>query len=260
MFAQHLCLPHAEANASLQRLSQQLAPTDFTPEQLLAVYRNNFVVSLKQVLAQLFPVTQALVGEAFFTQTSRQFVLTQALEQPHLDTYGGLFVDYLSQLKALEKMPFITKMAEVEWQLDRIGHIYYQPKFDFNSLQQVPQEHHLNTIFSLSSTCHLVAANMDLIQLHQHLAPTADGSQASLTETCDYQQQCQLMILQNQQGESALMAVQALHWQWLKGLENGLTLDQLCAIPHTELAQLMTQITDWIALGCIDGFTVSSST
>ncbi len=53
------------------------------------------------------------------------------------------------------------------------------------------------------------------------------------------------------------MMLNKLHWKWLEGLKNSYTLGQLCALKSTELEPLMTQVTYWITLGCIDGFSVS---
>jgi len=53
------------------------------------------------------------------------------------------------------------------------------------------------------------------------------------------------------------MALTPQQWEWLMGLEKGHTLAQLCELKNTQLPVLMAQITDWIALGCIDDFRTS---
>ena len=55
------------------------------------------------------------------------------------------------------------------------------------------------------------------------------------------------------------MPLDQRHWTWLIGLQNGLTLAQLCDLENTDLNLLIAQIKDWIALGCIDGFSINSS-
>ena len=56
------------------------------------------------------------------------------------------------------------------------------------------------------------------------------------------------------------MPINLQHWTWLNGLKNGLTLAQLCETLNTDIASLMAQITDWIALGCINGFSLIADT
>ena len=103
---------------------------------------------------------------------------------------------------------------------------------------------------------------MDLITLHKDLsAPQRTDANPDIgTKEANYQQQSYILVLQNQQGESALMPINHQHWVWLTGLRNGLTVAQLCNIGNTDIASLMAQITDWIALGCIDGFSLRTKT
>lgn len=239
-------------------LDSLLAPSTFTPAQLINLYRNNFIISLKQLLQQLFPVTQTLVGHDYFVQASGQFIHQCALKEAHLNHYGSQFVSFLEQLKALKTMPFVAQMARLEWHLDRISHIHYEPHFDFTGLAQVAADNYLNIQFNLASSCQLLTSNMNLIALHSDLSATTTDA-IELTNEAHYQQLSYILVLQNQNGESALMPLSLQHWSWLTGLKNNLSLAQLCALEHTDLAPLMAQITDWIALGCIDGFSLSSN-
>ena len=70
-------------------LDSLLAPSTFTPAQLINLYRNNFIISLKQLLQQLFPVTQTLVGHDYFVQASGQFIHQCALKEAHLNHYAA---------------------------------------------------------------------------------------------------------------------------------------------------------------------------
>src|SRR5690554_3007376 len=51
-------------------------------ERRFAVYRNNVVTSLIDVLAGNFPVVQQLVGEAFFRAMGREFVTHNPPDMP----------------------------------------------------------------------------------------------------------------------------------------------------------------------------------
>jgi hypothetical protein len=256
-FTKHLThrqVADQERPAELDSLPSLLEKSHFSPEQLINIYRNNFVISLRELLEQLFPVTQALVGNEYFTQTSRQFINDCPLKEPHLNHYGGKFVSFLDRLKALEHMPFVVQMANLEWHLDRISHIYYEPNFDFDALAQIGGDQYPNIHFNLAETCYLQSSRMDLIALHNDLSEPKKTNPS--TQETNYQQQSYILVLQNHQGESALMPINHQHWVWLNGLQNGFTLVQLCDMENTDIASLMAQITDWIALGCIDGFSL----
>lgn len=235
-------------------LSNLLVDSHFTSEQLISIYRNNFVMSLKEMLEQIFPVTQALIGDAYFAYVSRQFIHDCPLIEPHLNLYGGAFISFLRGLKALNNMPFVAQMAELEWHLDRIGHIYYVPKFDFHRLSKVDESQVMEIHFSLAATCYLLSSEMNLIDLHKDLSVTKKPTSVDSIDEDSYREQSYILVLQNQQGDSAVMPLNRKHWGWLQGLKNGFSLSQLCECEHTQISPLMAQITDWIALGCIDGF------
>jgi hypothetical protein len=243
------------SSPELDLLSSQLVESNFSSEQLINIYRNNFLISISELLEQLFPVTQALVGSDYFTQTSRQFIHDCPLKEPHLNHYGGNFVSFLGELEALKKMPFVTQMAELEWQLDRISHIHYEANFNFEALAQIGEDQYLDIHFSLADACYLQSSNMDLIALHKDLS----SPQENKHQDANYQQQSYILVLQNQQGKSAYMPVNHQQWTWLNGLQNSFTLAQLCDAENTSITPLMEQITDWIALGCIDGFSLKTN-
>jgi len=245
-----------EPTAELDAFPSLLVKSHFLPEQLINIYRNNFVISLRELLEQLFPITQVLVGNEYFTQISRQFINDCPLKEPHLNHYGGNFVSYLDELEALKSMPFVAQMAELEWHLDRISHIYHQPNFDFNELARIGEDQYLNIHFVLADTCHIQTSSMDLIALHKNLSEPKNTN--ANTQEQNYQQQSYILVLQNHQGESALMPINQQHWTWLTGLRNDFTVAQLCDIENTDIASLMAQITDWIALGCIDSFSLKA--
>lgn len=260
-FTKHLILGQTtdqEPTAESDELLSLLVKSHFSPEQLINIYRNNFVISLRELIAQLFPITQALVGNEHFTQTSGQFINDCPLKEPRLNHYGGHFVSFLDQLKALEPVPFIAQMAELEWHLDRISHIFHQPNFDFSELAKIGETQYLNIHFVLADTCHLQTSSMDLIALHKNLSEPKKTNPN--TQEKNYQQQSYILVLQNHQGESALMPINRQHWTWLMGLKHGFTVTQLCDIENTDITSLMAQITDWIALGCIDNFRLKADT
>ncbi|MEZ8386756.1 DNA-binding domain-containing protein, partial [Vibrio splendidus] len=63
----------------------------FTDEQRIQIYRNNFVISLSEVLAATYPLTEMLVGEECFQQMARQHVLSYPSTSGDVSGYGEHF-------------------------------------------------------------------------------------------------------------------------------------------------------------------------
>ena len=94
--------------------SAALADSLDGPERL-AIYRNNFLISLGEALKANFPVTLQLLGKGFFEQAARAFVLTQPPQRPCLFEYGAGFADHLRDLPQLATRPYIVDMARFEF-------------------------------------------------------------------------------------------------------------------------------------------------
>lgn len=83
-------------------------------EVRLNVYRNNVVVSLIDALADIFPVTQALVGDDFFRAMAKQYLLVSPPESPIISEYGHLFADFIRHFEAAQSLPYLADLAALE--------------------------------------------------------------------------------------------------------------------------------------------------
>jgi hypothetical protein len=84
------------------------------PEKRFAVYRNNVIVSLIDALADSFPVTQELVGEAFFRAMARQFARANPPRSPVLAWYGDGFAEFIETFPAAAGVPYLADVARLE--------------------------------------------------------------------------------------------------------------------------------------------------
>ena len=96
-------------------LAPAIVADSFDGAERLAIYRNNFLISLGEALKANFPVTLQLLGVAFFEQAARRFVLAQPPRRPCLFEYGAGFADYLRDLPHLATRPYIVDVARFEF-------------------------------------------------------------------------------------------------------------------------------------------------
>lgn len=96
-------------------LATQIIADSFDGPERLAIYRNNFLISLGEALKANFPVTLQLLGTEFFEQAARRFVLGQPPQRPCLFEYGAGFADYLRDLPQLAALPYVVDMARFEF-------------------------------------------------------------------------------------------------------------------------------------------------
>jgi len=86
------------------------------------IHANHFRVSLIEALTASFPVTHALVGQAYFTQAARGYVLKYPPANPRLHEYGAGFPAWLAQGADLGGHDYLPDVAAFEWALNESYH------------------------------------------------------------------------------------------------------------------------------------------
>lgn len=79
------------------------------------VYRNNVAVSLRDALAETFPVVKQLVGDEFFAGMAQAFIRENLPRTPVLLQYGGAFPHFIEHFKPADQIPYLADVARVEW-------------------------------------------------------------------------------------------------------------------------------------------------
>lgn len=84
------------------------------PGKRFAVYRNNVVASLIDALADTYPVTQQLVGEAFFRAMARLYVKDAPPRSRVLAFYGDSLPAFIEAFPPAASVPYLADVARLE--------------------------------------------------------------------------------------------------------------------------------------------------
>lgn len=112
------------------------------PVVRFAVYRNNVVHSLVQVLADTFPVVRQLVGEPFFSAMAGQFVREHPPASPLMHRYGEALAGWLASFEPAAGLPYLPDVARLEQARLRALHAADAEPVDRQTLEawrQMPQ-------------------------------------------------------------------------------------------------------------------------
>ncbi|MGF1746254.1 DNA-binding domain-containing protein [Vibrio minamisatsumaniensis] len=141
----------------------------FTEEQRIQIYRNNFVISLSEVLAATYPLTEMLVGEECFQQMARQHILRYPSTTGDVSGYGEHFAQTIQTFPAVtEAAPYLAEVALYEWQKDSLvrclskSHIDQRP---LAGLGDVPPEQQGALVFHLKDSITLIHSSYTIIGL-----------------------------------------------------------------------------------------------
>jgi hypothetical protein len=84
------------------------------PQVRFNVHRNNVVTSLVSALADGFPVTRQLVGEAFFNAMAQCYVVAQPPVSPLLGEHADGFAAFIAAFAPAAGLPYRADVARLE--------------------------------------------------------------------------------------------------------------------------------------------------
>lgn len=87
---------------------------DVCPKRF-AVYRNNVVVGLTEILKAAYPAVRRLVGEEFFDAMAGIYVRAEPPRSPILLEYGGTFPAFIETFPPAASVPYLADVARIEW-------------------------------------------------------------------------------------------------------------------------------------------------
>lgn len=150
----------------------QIVSDHFSAEQRLQIYRNNFIISLVDVLKAAYPLVDALVGDECFTQLARQHALVSPPNSGDVTSYGLGFSQTFYQFPAvIEAAPYLPDTAEFEWCCDAanplLGKAYPEKIQPLAALAQVSEEQHPKLSFILNNQIVLFHSEFALYTLRQ---------------------------------------------------------------------------------------------
>ncbi|MEZ8950301.1 DNA-binding domain-containing protein [Vibrio sp. 10N.247.311.18] len=220
----------------------------FTDEQRIQIYRNNFVISLSEVLAATYPLTEMLVGEECFQQMARQHVLHYPSTSGDVSGYGEHFEQTIQAFPAvIEAAPYLGEVALYEWQKDSLVRFSSQAHVDqrpLSCLADVPQEQQGALVFHLKDSITLIHSSYTIIALeHAIYQQQLDGLDINQAEFGV------LIRAENSQVESHSLSEES--HQLLTELQSGRTLSAIDPLLLQHLNTVMT-------LNVISGFSINA--
>jgi len=168
--------------AALQRrfLDAMLEEAPFTPEvapaDALDVYRASVAANLRSALASAYPVTQRLVGEAFFAEAARQHLRAVPSASGDLHELGHGFAAFLEGYEPARTLPWLGDVARLEWALHESHFAADALPFDFAALARVPTEMHGDIRFALAPPVRLVRSEWPVLAIWEANQPGRDGT------------------------------------------------------------------------------------
>jgi hypothetical protein len=145
-------------------------------EARLQIYRNHVTLSLREALRTTFPVTQRLVGDAFFAGMARQFIAAHPPLSPCLSEFGGALPDFIATFPPAAGLPYLPDVARLEWALNEAWHSGVEPALDAAALAAIDPADLAGASLVLQPSLRLLTSTWPVEAIWRANQPGQDGS------------------------------------------------------------------------------------
>lgn len=142
-----------------------VAETDTATDNRIDIHRNNFVITLTDALAQVYPVILRLVGSDYFRQVARDFVCRHPPSARTLIQYGGNFPEFLACQPSAAAHPYLSDVGKLEWACHLAFHAPDTTTTDLQRLLDVPADAWPNARVRVSPSLQLVQSNYPIARI-----------------------------------------------------------------------------------------------
>ena len=145
----------------------------FSSDERLQIYRNNFIISLSEVLCSTYPIVLSLVGQECFDGLARKHILSYPLQEGNVAGYGDGFSETIKSVElVVATVPYLADIAALEWAIDDSNQTYNQPTptpklYAFDRLQTFSAEQQSDICLFLNPALNLVTSNYAVFSIRK---------------------------------------------------------------------------------------------
>ncbi len=226
-----------------EAFSLQILPGTFQADQRIQLYRNNFYISLSEILSGVFPVTHALVGDTFFAQLCKAFIRQHPPAEGSVTHYGADLPDFIACLSQAESTPYLADVARLEWAYAKVNEYWkVEMPFPFEKLALVVPEEWPNILFKLAKNVHLICSDFAVLDI-------VNGVRNDCLEDVVVAIPQQIIISGAANQEIQCQAVSPPEYAFLEAITRGIALGETSPPPDFEAF-----LQNMIIKGVIDDF------
>ncbi len=226
-----------------RQITDCLMTSRFAPNQLIQLYRNNFYISLSEILVDTFPVIQELVGDEFFAQLGKAYIKAQPPTAGSVTHFGQQLPSYIKQIPQTETLPYLGDVAHLEWEYARLGNQWPVAKtFPFEKLGTLNTSQWPQVIFKLSANAALLDSNFAILDIF-------NGVQKADVDNIDINKPQQILLISSAKANVSAIELTADVYSFLSSSTEGKPLAET-TLP-TDFEAILTSL---ISDGVIDDF------
>jgi hypothetical protein len=163
----------------------------FSPEQRLAIYRNNTQLGLTEALRDGYQVINRLVGDAFFKHLAQQYIHRYPPKSGCLLNFGGQMAEFIAQFPPTQGLPYLADTARLEWLWHETFHEADANHLNADELAELAPESHSRLGFTLQPSVRFLDSDYPILKIWQSNQSDSLGNEPiNLDDGC-----CNLLLV-----------------------------------------------------------------
>ena len=212
----------------------------------IALYRGNLRANLRGALAATYPVTERLVGEAFFSHAADAFMREHPSASGDLHDFGRAFPAFLGRHEPACALEYLPDVARLEWACHEALHAADAGAFDFAALSARAPAEREAIRFHLHPTARCVHSPHAILAIHEANQPGCDGTPRRLDGP-------DRVLVWRAAGTLRFELLSASERDTLEAIARGVPLGELLEPPR-DAARLTDALRRWVEARVIAGF------
>lgn len=128
----------------------------------LKIHRDNYAISLTQVLASTYPSVRRVLGFEIFNQVALAFIAIHPPCKPQLLDWGGEFSELLARLPLVADRPWLSDLARIDWARNEAYFATDTTPVRYTDIAAVPIDRYENLKFALLPSVRIFRSNFPI--------------------------------------------------------------------------------------------------
>ena len=171
----------------------------------LYIYRNNINQNLINSLQATYPIILKQIGNNLFVQISKEYIAKHRPTSGDLDDYGDYLSNFLKDHQLLNKYPYLSDLADLEWLKNDVFDFKDQTYVDISDFQKISPDEYAALKFIFNNSVHLIKSKYPLYNIY-------NDSDVSMTNEIDY------ILLSRQDFGVQIEKLNKADWYFLEAL------------------------------------------
>ncbi len=231
-------LSHRKAMASGAWLNPQ---GGVSGDERMDVYADGYVARMMEALAEVYETVHHLLGQDAFVELTEAYMHAHPSRSYNLNFIGDHMADFIRTTPFIQKLPFLSDLAVLEWNVAQAFHAFHADVFDPAKIQGLKEEDWDKLKIQFQSSVSVVSSEWPILDIWQ-------ARNKPLKEiSVDLVGRPQTVLVYRRDLDVVCQSIDAVQAELIRALRNKRTLGDSCAMLAEKTQDEEPPIGEWFS-------------